>query len=56
MDYIQCLELRKKQIGRMLFYETIAMGILALVVGIGLGALLSKFFIMILVNLMGVQL
>lgn len=47
------LGVKKKQIGRMLFYETIAMGVLALVVGIGLGALLSKFFIMILVNLMG---
>ncbi|MCY6371109.1 ABC transporter permease [Clostridium ganghwense] len=44
---------RKKQIGRMLFYENIVMGILALGAGIFLGSLLSKVFVMLLVTLMG---
>lgn len=44
---------KKKQIGRMLFYENIAMGALALVIGILLGSLLSKLFIMLLIRLMG---
>ncbi len=44
---------RKRQVGRMLFYENILMGILALAAGIFLGSLLSKVFIMLLVNLMG---
>lgn len=44
---------KKRQIGRMLFYENIAMGALALLIGIFLGSLLSKLFIMLLVRLMG---
>lgn len=44
---------KKKQIGRMLFYENIAMGILALLIGIFIGSLLSKLFIMLLLKLMG---
>lgn len=44
---------KKKQIGRMLFYENIVMGILALGAGIFMGSLLSKVFVMILVKLMG---
>ncbi|ERI93550.1 efflux ABC transporter, permease protein [Clostridiales bacterium oral taxon 876 str. F0540] len=47
------LGIRKKQIGRMLFYENIVMGIAALLFGIFIGGLLSKLFIMLLVKLMG---
>lgn len=43
----------KKQIGRMLFYENLLMGILALVTGIILGSLMSKLFVMLLLQLMG---
>ncbi len=47
------LGVRKKQIGRMLFYENFLMGILALIVGISLGSVLSRFFVMILMKVMG---
>jgi putative ABC transport system permease protein len=47
------LGLRKKQIGTMLFYENIVMGIAALAAGILTGSLFSKLFIMLLVRLMG---
>lgn len=47
------LGIRKRQIGAMLFYENIFMGIAALLVGIIMGSLLSKFFMMILIKLMG---
>jgi putative ABC transport system permease protein len=47
------LGVKKKQIGRMLFYETIVMGMLALGAGIILGSLLSKVFAMLLIKLMG---
>lgn len=47
------LGVRKKQIGRMLFYENFIMGALALIVGIVLGSVLSKFFVMILMKVMG---
>lgn len=47
------LGLRKKTIGRMLFYENLIMGMIALVIGIVLGTLLSKLFSMILIKLMG---
>ncbi|UYO02810.1 ABC transporter permease [Paenibacillus sp. PSB04] len=47
------LGVRKKQIGRMLFYENFLMGVLALLVGIALGAVLSRFFVMLLMNVMG---
>lgn len=46
------LGIKKKEIGRMLFYENIIMGIVALVIGIFLGSLLSKVFVMLLVRLM----
>ncbi|GGH39329.1 FtsX-like permease family protein [Paenibacillus segetis] len=49
------LGVRKKQIGRMLFYENFIMGFLALIVGIVLGSVLSKFFVMILMNVMGYE-
>ncbi|MFD3157787.1 ABC transporter permease [Haloimpatiens sp. FM7330] len=45
--------IKKKQIGRMLFYENIAMGAIALIIGILVGNLFSKVFVMLLVNLMG---
>lgn len=44
---------KKKQIGRMLFYENTAIGTLALGAGILIGSLLSKLFAMLLVRLMG---
>jgi putative ABC transport system permease protein len=47
------LGIRKRQIGRMLFYENIIMGIAALAAGILIGSLLSKLFIMLLIRLMG---
>ncbi|MEK4852038.1 ABC transporter permease [Paenibacillus sp. FSL H7-0756] len=47
------LGVRKKQIGRMLFYENFLMGILALIAGILLGSVLSRFFVMILMKVMG---
>ncbi len=47
------LGVKKRQIARMLFYENILMGFIALLVGIFLGSLLSKVFVMILVRLMG---
>ncbi|MDW0117746.1 ABC transporter permease [Sporosarcina thermotolerans] len=43
----------KKEIGKMLFYENMSLGILALVIGIGLGQLFSTFFSMILLKVMG---
>ncbi|MCY6960669.1 ABC transporter permease [Clostridium brassicae] len=46
---------KKREIGRMLFYENIAMGALALLAGIFLGSLLSKVFIMLLLKLMGIS-
>ncbi|KGL39051.1 ABC transporter permease [Listeria sp. SHR_NRA_18] len=46
------LGLRKKEIGRMLFYENFLMGVVALVIGIGLGTLLSKLFVTILLQVM----
>lgn len=47
------LGIRKKGIGRMLFYENIVMGMAALLAGILMGSLLSKLFIMLLIRLMG---
>jgi putative ABC transport system permease protein len=47
------LGVRKKQIGRMLFYENFLMGIIALLIGIILGSVLSKFFVTILMKVMG---
>lgn len=47
------LGVKKKQIARMLFYENIVMGLIALSIGILIGTLFSKLFIMILINLMG---
>lgn len=47
------LGLRKKTIGRMLFYENLIMGLIALCFGILFGTLLSKLFSLILIKLMG---
>jgi len=46
------LGVKKKQIGRMLFYENLVMGSLALVCGILIGTLFSKLFVMILIHIM----
>ncbi|MBM7553435.1 ABC transporter permease [Thalassobacillus pellis] len=47
------LGLKKKTIGKLLFYENLVMGLIALVVGIIVGSLLSKLFSLILIRLMG---
>lgn len=46
------LGVRKKTIARMLFYENVIMGAVALVVGIALGTFLSKLFAMLFLWLM----
>ena len=46
------LGMKKSQIARMLFYENIFMGILATACGVVLGVVFSRFFTMILFNLM----
>ncbi|KIL73933.1 ABC transporter permease [Bacillus badius] len=50
------LGIRKKQIGKMLFYENLLMGLLALLVGIVIGSLLSKVFLELLVSMMELNL
>ncbi|CAG9614057.1 Bacitracin export permease protein BceB [Bacillus rhizoplanae] len=50
------LGIRKRQIGRMLFYENMLMGLMSLVIGIVIGSLLSKLFLELLVSLMGLDL
>lgn len=47
------LGVRKKKIGRMLFYENFLMGVMALIIGIALGSVLSRFFVMLLMKVMG---
>ncbi|WP_025027868.1 ABC transporter permease [Caldalkalibacillus mannanilyticus] len=49
------LGVRKKQIGRMLFYENFIMGTLAIIMGIILGSSLSRFFVSILMKVMGYE-
>lgn len=49
------LGVQKKQIAKMLFYENLLMGLIALVVGIGIGSLLSKGAIGLLLSLMGMD-
>lgn len=46
------LGMEKRRIGRMLFFETVIMGVLAMITGIALGTLFSKFTTMILVSMM----
>ncbi|WP_180827418.1 FtsX-like permease family protein [Bacillus sp. UMB0728] len=47
--------LKKKQIGRLLFLEQMMMGVLALSGGILSGMLMSKFFAMLLIKVMGLS-
>ena len=47
------LGVRKKQIGRMLFYENFLMGVLALLAGMVLGSVLTRFFVSLLMKVMG---
>ncbi|MEK3979734.1 FtsX-like permease family protein [Psychrobacillus sp. FSL K6-2836] len=47
------LGVRKRQIGFMLFFENLLLGLVSLVVGVGLGFLCSKGFMTILIHLMG---
>ncbi|MFV0940348.1 FtsX-like permease family protein [Bacillus thuringiensis] len=46
------LGIRKKEIGKMLFYENMLMGLLSLVIGIVIGSLLSKGFLQLLLNML----
>ncbi|WP_062109898.1 ABC transporter permease [Bacillus niameyensis] len=48
--------MRKKQVAKLLFYENLITGFVALLVGIVIGALLSKLFTMLLIKLMGFSL
>ncbi len=47
------LGLQKKQVAGMLFYENLVMGVVALGVGIIVGSLFSKLFVMLFFRLMG---
>lgn len=47
------LGLRKRTIGKMLFYENLIMGVIVLIAGIAAGTFLSKLFTMILLKLLG---
>ncbi|NLB52136.1 MAG: ABC transporter permease [Syntrophomonadaceae bacterium] len=47
------LGLQKKQIARMLFYENLVMGVTALGVGMIVGSMFSKLFVMLFFRLMG---
>lgn len=47
------LGLQRKQVARMLFYENLVMGVIALGIGIIIGTVLSKLFIMLFLRLMG---
>ncbi|QZY55204.1 ABC transporter permease [Crassaminicella profunda] len=53
MALYSLMGVKKRQIGKMLFYENMIMGTFALFIGIALGSLLSKVFAMILLKLMG---
>ncbi|WP_368905558.1 ABC transporter permease [Bacillus wiedmannii] len=50
------LGIRKKQIGKMLFYENMLMGLMSLIIGIAIGSVLSKLFLELLVSMMGINL
>lgn len=49
------LGLRKKEIGRMLFYENFLMSLGALIIGIALGIFMSKLFVAILLSMMDIS-
>lgn len=46
------LGMRKEEIGRMLFYENMMVGIIAIIGGLLLGTLLSRYFCMIMLHMM----
>jgi putative ABC transport system permease protein len=46
------LGMRKEEIGRMLFYENIFIGLIAILGGLFAGTLLSRFFCMLMLNIM----
>ncbi|MEM5672845.1 FtsX-like permease family protein [Bacillus cereus] len=46
------LGVRKRQIGALLFYENLIIGMFALIIGMSIGALLSKVFSMLLLKVM----
>ena len=46
----------KRQIGKMLFYENMLMGLMSLIIGIAIGSVLSKLFLELLVSMMGLNL
>ncbi|UIJ69825.1 FtsX-like permease family protein (plasmid) [Bacillus cereus] len=50
------LGIRKKQIARMLFVENMLMSLFALLIGIGIGGLLSKGFLQLLAHVTGLEL
>ncbi|GGG10628.1 ABC transporter permease [Lysinibacillus alkalisoli] len=50
------LGVRKQQIGFMLFFENLFIGIVSLIAGIGIGFLMSKVLLTILIRLMGYSL
>ncbi|EEM57419.1 Efflux ABC transporter, permease protein [Bacillus thuringiensis serovar monterrey BGSC 4AJ1] len=50
------LGIRKRQIGKMLFYENMLMGLMSLIIGIAIGSVLSKLFLELLVSMMGLKL
>lgn len=50
------LDIRKKQIARMLFVENMLMSLFALLIGIGIGGLLSKGFLQLLAHVTGLEL
>lgn len=50
------LGIRKRQIGKMLFYENMLMGLMSLIIGIAIGSVLSKLFLELLVSMMGLNL
>ncbi|CAM2921743.1 ABC transporter permease [Hathewaya histolytica] len=47
------LGIEKKSIGRLLFYETLLIGLVSIVIGIFIGAILSKIFIVLLLKVTG---
>ncbi|MBM7542807.1 FtsX-like permease family protein [Amphibacillus cookii] len=49
------LGVRKRSIGRMLFFENMVIGLFSLLVGIGLGFLISQLLLALLMNLMGLN-
>lgn len=50
------LGIRKRQIGKMLFYENMLMGLMSLIIGIAIGSVLSKLFLELLISMMGINL